>query len=103
MFPNTDTQFKSGESGNPHGRPKGSRNLSTILREVLDEEIEITLPNGQKEKKPFAEVIARKLIKKAVEGDIRAIREIWDRCEGKATQEILNFHEGMHIKITRQD
>jgi hypothetical protein len=29
-------EFKKGESGNPFGRPKGSRNRSTILKELLD-------------------------------------------------------------------
>jgi hypothetical protein len=28
--------FKKGQSGNPAGRPKGSRNRSTILKELLD-------------------------------------------------------------------
>ncbi len=77
-------QFKEGQSGNPAGRPKGSRNLSTILRELLDEEIELS--DG--EKKKYKEVIIRKLITKANDGDLRAITEIFDRVDGKPTQEI---------------
>jgi len=77
-------KYKEGVSGNPNGRPKGSRNLSTILRELLDEEIELS--DG--EKKKYKEVIIRKLITKANDGDLRAITEIFDRVDGKPTQEI---------------
>jgi hypothetical protein len=81
------TPFEPGQSGNPSGRPKGSRNLSTILKEMLDEEIEI-IENGEKKKKQFKDIIIRKLLKKANDGDMRAIQEIFDRTEGRAKQEI---------------
>lgn len=41
--PPKNTQFKKGESGNPAGRPKGSRNVKTILNEVLAAEIPVTI------------------------------------------------------------
>jgi nitric oxide synthase oxygenase domain/subunit len=72
---------------NKEGRPKGTRNLSTILREMLEEEIEVNI-DGVKSRKQFQEVIIRKLLKKANEGDIRAIIEVFDRTEGKSKQEI---------------
>lgn len=34
-FPNEETQFREGESGNPNGRPLGTKNRSTIAKEVL--------------------------------------------------------------------
>ena len=88
MFPNEETQFKKGEpSPNPSGRPKGSKNLSTILAEMLEEEVEVN-EGGVKSKKKFSDVIIRKLIKKGYEGDIKAIQVIFDRTEGAAKQEI---------------
>lgn len=35
-FPHDGEKFKEGQSGNPSGRPKGSRNRSTVAREMLD-------------------------------------------------------------------
>lgn len=32
------TRFKPGQSGNPAGRPKGRRNLSTVIQEMLNDE-----------------------------------------------------------------
>ena len=77
--------MKKGETLNPHGRPKGSRSLATILREMLETDIDVVV-EGKKERKQMQEVIIRKLLKKASEGDIRAITEIFDRVEGKAKQ-----------------
>lgn len=80
-------QFKEGQSGNPAGRPKGSKNLSTILKQMLEEDVEVVI-DGKKERRQFQEVIIRKLLKKANDGEIRAIIEIFDRTEGKPKQEI---------------
>lgn len=33
-----DTRFKSGQSGNPAGKPKGTKNLSTMIQEMLNDE-----------------------------------------------------------------
>ena len=40
-MPPKSTRFKKGQSGNPAGRKKGSRNLATIVRRELEEEITI--------------------------------------------------------------
>ena len=93
-------KFKPGQSGNPKGRPKGARSLSTILREMLEEPIEIVV-DGKKERREFREVIIRKLLKKANDGDMRAIQEIFDRVEGKAQQKIDHTTQGEMIADTR--
>jgi hypothetical protein len=36
-FPNKETQFKKGKSGNPNGRPKGSISLSQRIKGMLKE------------------------------------------------------------------
>ncbi len=34
------TQFRSGKSGNPNGRPKRVKNFSTIIRELQNEQFD---------------------------------------------------------------
>jgi Family of unknown function (DUF5681) len=60
-----NTRFQPGQSGNPGGRPKGSRNKATLaLENLLD---------GQ------AEALTQKAIELALGGDIPALRLCLDR------------------------
>lgn len=76
------TQFRRGQSGNPGGRPR-SAVLSDAYRRKLAQ-VDETDP----EKRTFAEILAEKIILKAKEGDVHAVREIADRVEGKAKQTV---------------
>jgi hypothetical protein len=58
-------QFQKGQSGNPLGRPLGSRNKRTIAAEKLFDE--------------DAEALTRVAIDLAKEGDIAALRLCMDR------------------------
>ena len=62
---NEGARFKSGKSGNPLGRPRGSRNKTTMAVEALLE--------GD------GEGIARKAVEKALEGDMAALRLCLER------------------------
>lgn len=37
------TQFKKGQSGNPGGRPKGSRNLDKLIMEAAERRIPVNI------------------------------------------------------------
>ena len=64
--------FKPGQSGNPSGRPKGSKNKLTLLREaVLESAEEIVLSNFER--------IVQATVKLAEEGDPTALKIVWDR------------------------
>lgn len=69
------TRFKKGQSGNPKGRPKGTRNFKTDLEDVLRQRV--TLREGGRERKVSTQhAIIRAAAAKALKGDTRATRMI---------------------------
>jgi len=82
-------QFPKGVSGNPNGRPKLTK-LTEALRQQLAEE----MPNASEETQ--AQAIARTLILEALAGNIAAIKEVFDRAEGKAP---LTFDVGKNLNF----
>lgn len=81
--------FEKGKSGNPGGRPKGQRNLKTILTEMLELTSEVTLEDGRTFTVTKSEQIAIELLRLATSSGVadavklRAIETIFDRIEGK--------------------
>jgi hypothetical protein len=69
--PPSHSQFKSGQSGNPRGRPPGSKNLQTILREELDQKVQVT-ENGRPKLMTKRRIAVRQQVDKAVKGDAKA-------------------------------
>jgi replication-associated recombination protein RarA len=69
------TQFKKGHSGNPKGRPKGKRNLATVLEKTLHEKVIIN-ENGRRKKITKLEAAVKQLVNKAASGDLRALHEL---------------------------
>lgn len=69
--PPRHSQFKTGQSGNPRGRPPGSKNLQTLLREELDQKVQVT-ENGRPRLMSKRRVAVRQQVDKAVKGDAKA-------------------------------
>ena len=65
------TRFKPGQSGNPKGRPKGSKNMLTLLREELDQKITVT-SDGRTQRMSKRKVAVRQQVDRAVKGDPKA-------------------------------
>ena len=59
--------FKPGQSGNPKGRPKGSKSLKTYVKEMLKD-------MNEEEKRDFLKGIPKRII--------------WEMAEGKAAQDV---------------
>ena len=65
------TRFQKGVSGNPRGRPKGARNLSTVVAAALNEKVLIT-ENGRKRRISKYEAAVKQLVNRAAGGEARA-------------------------------
>jgi ribosomal protein L14E/L6E/L27E len=71
------TQFQPGKSGNPKGRPKGSRSVAAIVQEILHQKVYVT--EGDKTRRiPRIEVAVRRLVNEAMKGDPRAMKQLLD-------------------------
>jgi len=71
------TQFKKGQSGNPRGRPCGSKNLKTLVNEVLNELVTIT-ENSRRRKITKREAIVREVVNCSARPDLRAVKIVFD-------------------------
>jgi hypothetical protein len=84
--------FRPGQSGNPKGRPKGSRNRNTIIMEWLEAPSEDGEPN--------VDTMTKAIIKKAIGGDVPAFRELLDSAYGKiADKTELTGAEGGPVQV----
>jgi hypothetical protein len=72
-------QFKAGTSGNPRGRPKGSRNLKTDLSKLLNKRITVR-EDGEVRKISRQEAILLGLFSQALRGDAKATSSILAMC-----------------------
>lgn len=84
--------WKKGESGHPEGRPK--RPISDAYAALA-----LEIFPGDKQKRTFARLVAEAQFKQAIKGKTDAAREIADRLEGKAPQEITG-KDGSPIPVT---
>lgn len=76
---NDITPWQPGQSGNPAGKPKGTRNRSTIVRRWLE-------AKGKLEGLNVADELVLALIEKASQGDVNAFKELFDSGYGKLTE-----------------
>lgn len=76
-----------GHTANPNGRPKGTRSLTTLVREALKQ-------MGADGATPLEDLLAKRVIKKAIdEGDMQAIKLIWNYLDGLPEQKLIGDSE----------
>lgn len=69
------------------GRPKGEKSFAAMLRIAIKEA-------GAGDGTTKLRDIANKLVEKAIQGDMQAIKEVADRLDGKALQQVENELSG---------
>ncbi len=75
--------FQAGKSGNPGGKPKVKP-----FADALRMEIAAAGEDGK-----ALRIVAAKLLEKAAEGDMQAIKELADRVDGKVAQAMIGGDE----------
>jgi hypothetical protein len=73
-----DGRWKPGQSGNPKGRPPRWLCLTSLVLDKLEAN------NGEKAKE-----LAEAAIKQAIDGNSSALKEIWERIDGKVPDHVV--------------
>jgi hypothetical protein len=73
--PPLNTRFKLGKSGNPNGRPKGTLNFKTDVKEVLKAPVKVT-SDGRSKNISTQRAALLRLREKALSGDARALDKV---------------------------
>jgi len=97
--PPKNKQFKPGHSGNPGGRPRGSRNTSLLLRERLDDVI-IVLKDGVEQEVGIRDLMISAIfdetIKKRSLQHMELILDLENDAEKRLEQE-MNMDDAQHF------
>lgn len=82
-------RYKKGQSGNPKGRPKGSKNRSCVAKKWLSVEQDLKNPlTSEMETMSQEDLMTLALIKKARDGDATAYQKLLDSAYGAPVQQI---------------
>ena len=79
--PPAEHRWRKGVSGNPRGRPKKQDSLTSLLKE----EIAKICP-ADREGRTWKELVVRATLQLAMKGNHTALKEIWERLDGKTLQ-----------------
>ena len=103
--PALHTRFQKGKSGNPKGRPRGKKNMSTLLSTALNASI-VVVANGRRKKITKREAIVTQLVNKSAAADLKTtqivlamLRELESEADGSADPAV--FTEADHEIIRR--
>jgi len=73
--PPSEHQFKKGQSGNPKGRPRGAKGVSTLVLEAANAPIRVT-ENGKVQQTTVLNAAVKQQALKAAGGDPRATERL---------------------------
>jgi len=103
---NLKPNWEQGESGNPNGRPKGSKNRSTIAKYWLEVKQNLKNPlTGENQTMSQEDLMTLALIKKARDGDVNAYKALMDSGYGAPIQQIeqTNIEQPLFPDVNTDD
>ncbi len=86
--PKPTYSFPKGTSGNPGGRPKRSWTFQSLMEQAVEEVVQ----TKEGLSLPVKTLVAKRLVAMAINGDIQAMKEIFNRMDGlpKRSIELTN-------------
>lgn len=97
--PPLEHQFSKGQSGNPSGRPKGSKNLSDVIAASLAQRVPVTI-DGKRRLISKLEAAVTQITNKAAAGDrhsakliIELLHQSETRDDARVNGSPLSVHE----------
>ncbi len=75
--PPLHTRFQKGRSGNPRGRPRGTKNLATVIAEALAEPVTV-IENGKRRRITKRQAVIAQLVNRSAQADPRATKLLLD-------------------------
>jgi hypothetical protein len=80
-------QFEKGSSGNPKGRPKGSKNLAKVVLQESRQRVRVKGPHGTRTVTKL-EAAMMQIGNQAAQGELRAARELFSLVQ--RSEEVTN-------------
>lgn len=97
--PPQHTRFVKGQSANPKGRPRGSKNMTTLITEVLDECVTIK-ENGKARRVTKRVAMFKQLVNKAAMGDLKALQLLMLQLRERDRDQSLSSDKGSAVRST---
>ena len=92
VAPKVDTRFQKGVSGNPAGRPKGSKNAITLLKQSLELQL-------RDQAAPDMGAVLEKAVELALDGNSNMIKMLLEMHMSKGTTDEAQGSEKVAIQI----
>ena len=97
--PPEKSRFKTEQSGNPHGRPKGALNMATILERTLREPV-IIVENGKRITVTKLEAALKQVVNQAASGKLKAVQLLATLVRSAEVQAAESNSSGRGTKIS---
>lgn len=108
-IPPVEYQFKKGHPGGGHTQKHPNGYLTSILKKLLKKKITYEDPETKEMVKGLVkDILPLRLIYNASQGELPAIKEIFDRVDGKVVEKTelsgeVKFTQMQQIKIGKKD